>query len=270
MTPDHEKLIKKLDNANKKISILEKMVEEQTREAYYKNLNILNQKKELEQHLYIASHDLQEPLRTTLSLVECLKQELDDKILSADALLYMDGIAKLTQRMKTLISDLLDYSRLGKNRHLSKTDCNVVMNKVLEDLNSAIEESQAEIHVDPLPELQAYPSEMILLFENLVGNAIKYRKQEHPPVIHISAERNYQSWKFSLRDNGIGIEEKYKEKIFLIFQRLHTRDKYEGNGIGLAHCKKIVELHNGKIWVESTLGEGSVFHFTIPDKIYEL
>jgi len=259
------------DETNRKIRSLEQMIEMQNRSVYIKNTSILNQRKELEQHIYIASHDLQEPLRTTISLVTILKQEMEQAgKLNADESLYMNGILKMTGRMQTIVNDLLDYSRLGKDRVLKKVNCTEIMTTVLEDLSASILDSKAEIWIDHLPELIAYPTEIKLLFQNLVSNAIKYGKKGVPPFIHVSAERDCSAWKFSILDNGIGIEEKHIKKIFMLFQRLHTRDKYEGNGIGLAHCKKIVQLHSGKIWVESIPGEGSIFYFTIPDKINEL
>lgn len=259
------------DEADEKIRILEQLIETQNRNVYIKNNNILNQRKELEQHMYIASHDLQEPLRTTLSLVSMLREEMNTTgKLNENEMMCMDGIIKMTGRMQTIVKDLMDYSRLGKDRVLKKINCMEIMSTVLEDLQAAIQESKAEIHVDNLPELMAYPTEIKLLFQNLIGNAIKYRKKDLAPVIHVSTERNCNTWKFSVLDNGIGIEEKHLKKVFMLFQRLHTRDKYEGNGIGLAHCKKIVELHSGNIWVESFPGEGSIFYFTISDKINEV
>lgn len=221
--------------------------------------------------MYIASHDLQEPLRTTLSLVTMLKEEMDDAgKLNENEMLYIDGIVKMTIRMQSIVKDLMDYARLGKDRVLKKINCSAIMSTVQEDLQASIRESNAEIHVDILPEIMAYPTEIKLLFQNLIGNAIKYRKKDQAPVIHVSAERKCNTWKFSILDNGIGIDEKHIKKVFMLFQRLHTRDKYEGNGIGLAHCKKIVELHSGNIWVESVPGEGSIFYFTISDKINEV
>ncbi|WP_343670122.1 ATP-binding protein [Chitinophaga sp.] len=260
-------LQRKLDQANEKVRILENMIEERTRELYYKNANIHSQNMEMMQYLYIASHDLQEPLRTISSLVDALKYELREVTLSDDANVYMGGITTLTERMGTIIKDLLDYSRLGREKVLQKVDCQHIVQSVLEDLHTTIEAANAEVNIGILPVLTAYPTELKLLFQNLIGNAIKYRKTDVAPVIHIAAERGPTCWEFAISDNGIGIEEKYQEKIFMIFQRLHTRNKYDGNGIGLAHCKKIAELHEGKIWVESTIGVGSKFHFNIPDKI---
>jgi light-regulated signal transduction histidine kinase (bacteriophytochrome) len=139
-----------------------------------------------------------------------------------------------------------------------------MLNEVIDDLGAAIKETSAQIEAEPLPALNGYPTELKQLFQNLLINAIKFRKKDINPQIKIDAQRNNGHWDFKITDNGIGIEEQHKERIFIIFQRLHTRNEYEGSGIGLAHCKKIVELHGGKIWVESLLGEGTTFHFTLP------
>jgi len=228
-----------------------------------KNRELEQKNKELEQFAYVASHDMQEPLRTTSSFVELLRQQyhgqLDEK---ADK--YLNYIIQASDRMKILINDLLDYSRIGKKKEWEQVDSNIILQDVLADLDVAIKESNAEINSSPLPVINGYPTEIKQLFQNLVMNAVKFRKKNIIPQIKIDAQRNNGHWKFEIADNGIGIEEQHKERIFVIFQRLHTRKEYEGSGIGLAHCKKIVELHGGKIWVESLFGEGTTFHFTLP------
>jgi len=168
--------------------------------------------------------------------------------------------------MKVLIKDLLDFSRIGKKGNLERLDCNKVVNEVLADLAFAIKESGANITTQSLPVIYAYPTEIKQLFQNLLINAIKFKKPGVPPQISICVQKTTDGWEFMVRDNGIGIDKKYNDKIFVIFQRLHNRTEYEGSGIGLAHCKKIVELHGGNIWVESSPGDGSKFHFTIPDE----
>jgi light-regulated signal transduction histidine kinase (bacteriophytochrome) len=166
--------------------------------------------------------------------------------------------------MKLLVKDLFEYSMLGKESVKTLIDCNNTVNTVLSDLEDLVNESNANISVQKLPTVNGYETELRLLFQNLITNAIKYQKKDVVPEIIISAERHEKEWLFSIKDNGIGIDHKHFEKIFIIFQRLHNRNEYEGTGIGLAHCKKVVEMHGGRIWVESAPGAGSAFMFTIP------
>jgi PAS domain S-box-containing protein len=217
---------------------------------------------ELEQFAYVASHDLQEPLRTVSGFVELLKRHYKDQH-DENVTKYINYITDASDRMRRLVQDLLDYSRLGRERILEPIDCNQVVQQVLNDLTMAVQESGAVIHIDRLPIISGYATEMKQLFQNLISNSIKFRKPGQPAVISISAMPKEEHWQFKITDNGIGIEDKYWERIFIIFQRLHTKNEYEGTGIGLAHCKKIAELHNGKIWVDSTPGDGSTFYFTI-------
>lgn len=172
----------------------------------------------------------------------------------------VDGVT----RMQRLINDLLAYSRVGrKPKEFEPTDCGRVLARVLSDLRLAVEESGGVVTGDPLPTVSGDSVQLGQLFQNLVANAVKFRGPE-PPRVHVSVEREGEEWHFSVRDNGIGIEPQYAERIFVIFQRLHSRAEYEGTGIGLAVCRKIVERHGGRIWVESELGKGACFHFTIP------
>ena len=166
--------------------------------------------------------------------------------------------------MQALIQDLLAYSRVGtKGKRLEPTSCETVLDHALDNLQFAIEENGASVTHDPLPTVLADRSQLTQLFQNLIANAIKFRREE-PPHVHLAAERGDSEWLFSIRDNGIGIEEEYGERIFEIFQRLHGRNEYSGTGIGLAICKKIVERHGGRIWVAANPGGGSTFHFTLP------
>jgi PAS domain S-box-containing protein len=237
---------------------LEKKVQQRTAELEIKN-------KELEQFAYVASHDLQEPLRTTSSFVELLRKQYRGK-LDDTADKYIDYVIQASDRMKTLIKDLLDYSRIGREKQFEPVDGNLVVEEVIADLAEVIKENKAVIHADRLPVVMAFPTELKLLFQNLISNSIKFQRPGIAPRVDITACKEKGQWHFSLQDNGIGIDKQYQQRIFIIFQRLHNRSVYEGSGIGLAHCKKIVELHGGKIWVESETGKGSTFHFTIMDR----
>jgi PAS domain S-box-containing protein len=240
--------------------LTEKKLAEENRRLYIEQLESRNA--ELEQFTYIASHDLQEPLRSINSLVDLLAEQYSGQ-LDENANTYIKFILQSSNRMSQLITGLLDYSRIGKERVPEMVDCHELMEAVKADLRKAIEESNARVTVKDLPVLNAYPMELKLLFQNLLSNAIKFKKADQSPRIHIAACRIDNGWLFSFCDNGIGMEDRFKEKIFEIFQRLHSKHVYEGTGIGLAHCKKIVTLHNGKIWVESAPGKGSQFYFTI-------
>ena len=231
-----------------------------------KNQELIQKNKELEQFAYIASHDLQEPLRTTASFVELLQRQYKGR-LDENADKYLTYLVNASDRMQVLIKDLLDYSLIGSKKTFKKIDCNVLIQEVLMDLGIAIQESKTDIQVEKLPLINGYDIEIKQLFQNLITNAIKFRKKDVVPQIKISANKKDTAWEFAIKDNGIGINEQHKDRIFVIFQRLHTRTVYEGSGIGLSHCKKIVELHDGKIWLESQPGEGTTFYFTIQKKI---
>jgi PAS domain S-box-containing protein len=218
---------------------------------------------ELEQFAYVASHDLQEPLRMVTSYVQLLEQRYRGK-LDKDANDFIEFAVDGATRMHTLINDLLTYSRVGTHgKSLGSTDSEKILYLSLNNLKMVVEESGANVTHGALPPVMADPSQLQQLFQNLIGNAIKFRGEEVPRV-HVSANPNGNRWVFSVRDNGIGIDPEFKERIFVIFQRLHGRGKYPGTGIGLAVCKKIVERHRGNIWVESMLGKGATFYFTLP------
>ncbi len=237
---------------------LERRVEQRT-------VALRRSNEDLQQFAYIASHDLQEPLRMVASYTELLKRRYHGK-LDSDADQFIDYAVDGVKRMSTLIRDLLAYSRAGetpaeKVRELNPEE---TLNTVLQNLKVTIGDVGASITHDPLPPIEFDPMRLSQLFQNLLANAIKYRG-ERTPVVHISARKNGSETIFSICDNGIGIDPKYSEQIFGIFKRLHGRE-YEGTGIGLAMCKKIVERQGGRIWVESKLGEGSTFSFTIPNQ----
>jgi PAS domain S-box-containing protein len=228
--------------------------------------NLEEKNKELEQFTYIASHDLQEPLRSITSLIELFQQEYQG-VFDENAQTYFDFVLQSTGRMKELIKGLLDYSRIGKQMIIRKENLNEIMRNVLQDLTNSIEKNKATVTYDELPSLYASGLHLRILFQNLIANSIKFNKPGILPIVHISAKQDSKHWTFCVKDNGIGMDTKYQEKIFTIFQRLNTKDSYEGTGIGLAHCKKIVELHDGKIWFESKPGEGTEFYFTISKNI---
>jgi len=219
---------------------------------------------ELEQFAYVASHDLQEPLRAVGGFVRLLERRFPDK-LDAKAREYIEGAADGANRMEELITGLLALSRVGREgRQRAPTDLSVALELALRNLQFTIQAAQAEVTSDPLPTLPVDEGQMAQLFQNLLANALKFRNQT-PPRIHVGARAEEGRWVLWVRDNGIGIEPQYCERIFQVFQRLHTRKKYPGTGIGLAICKKIVERHGGTIWVESEPGQGSKFCFSLPD-----
>lgn len=220
---------------------------------------------DLERFAYVASHDLQEPLRTMASFTILLEKRYKDK-LDSDANDFISFIVDGAKRMQQLINDLLAFSRAGA---ISKPFENIDMESVLKiaelNLELAIKESKAKITWEPLPVIKADEAQMVQIFQNLIDNAIKFRGKE-PPIIHISAKQEESDWIFWVKDNGIGIDPRYFDRIFLIFQRLHNRNKYPGTGMGLAIVKRIVESYGGRVWIESELQKGSTFYFTIPKK----
>jgi PAS domain S-box-containing protein len=219
--------------------------------------------KELEHFAYVASHDLQEPLRKITSFIDLLERQYKDQ-LDEKADEYIERVVDGAARMQQLITDLLEYSRVGQDEiSLTSIDLEAVLSRVLSNLGTEIVENSAVIAHDPLPTIQANESLLDRLLQNLIANAIKFRREE-TPLVHISAKQKGGEWHFSIQDNGIGIDPENTGKIFMLFQRLHSREEYPGTGIGLAICKKIVERHGGRIWVESKPGQGSTFFFTLP------
>jgi PAS domain S-box-containing protein len=219
--------------------------------------------KELEQFAYVASHDLQEPLRIVAGYAELLARRYRGS-LDQDADEFIGYMVDGVGRMQRLINDLLHYSRVGtKGKEPVPTDLDRVLDEALGNLGPKIEEAEAEVTADRLPTVPADEGQLVQLFQNLIGNAVKFHGDQ-PPRVHVGVERRNGEWELSVADNGIGIDADYRDQIFEIFQRLHARDEFEGTGIGLAICRKIVDRHGGRIWVESTPGRGSTFRFTIP------
>ncbi|TXB67931.1 PAS domain-containing protein [Phaeodactylibacter luteus] len=237
---------------------LQKEMEEMKR----KSEELTTRYSELEQFSYVASHDLQEPLRTISSFAGLLHRRYHE-LLDEDGREYLYYMTDAAKRMSQLIDSLLDYSRLGSNRVASTVVLPQLLQQVEQDLGGLIRDTDTVLIVGDLPSLTGYELELRLLFQNLIGNGIKFRSPGRSPVIRIGAERIPGYWKFSVSDNGIGIAKESLERVFKIFQRLHSRTAYEGTGIGLTHCKKIVELHFGRIWMESEIGEGTTVFFTL-------
>jgi PAS domain S-box-containing protein len=222
---------------------------------------------DLEQFAYVASHDLQEPLRAVAGPLQLLQRRYHGQ-LDARADEFIAHAVDGATRMQKLIEDLLAYSRVGRSGAAQElTNCTTALDQALKSLSVVLQESDAQINRDVLPIVVGIPTQLALLFQNLIGNAIKFRRVDQPVQIDIGARREGDEWIVSVKDNGIGIESQYFERIFMIFQRLHSRSEYPGTGIGLALCKRIVEQHGGRIWVESAPGGGSTFFFTLNAKL---
>ncbi len=233
------------------------------RDLAHKVEELARSNRDLEQFAYVASHDLQEPLRMVAAYTQLLAERYGGR-LDENAEKYIAYAVEGALRMQALIQDLLAFSRLGRNGlGPDCVDCNAAVAEALQNLQAAIEESGAVVNRGDLPAVHANQTQLVQLFQNLIGNAIKFRT-EQAPVITVSGEKRDGMAAFTVVDNGIGIAPEHLELIFVIFQRLHTREEYAGNGVGLAICKKIVEHHAGRIWAESHVGAGTTFRFTLP------
>jgi signal transduction histidine kinase len=218
---------------------------------------------ELKEFAYVASHDLQEPLRTITAFVELLNED-HRSALDAEGREYLDFIGEAAARLQRLINDLLTYSRMSSgSEEITRLNLRRIVNDALENLYAALEESRARVEVDPLPEIVGQASRLVLLFQNLIGNALKFRRAGVEPMVRIRAREAANHWEVSVEDNGIGIPAEQHERIFRLFHRLHASSQYEGTGMGLAICTRIVERHGGRLWVKSEPGEGTSFHFTL-------
>lgn len=218
---------------------------------------------ELEQFASIASHDLQEPLKTMTSLLDYLEESLPDN-LDQQSTEILKKVQESSHRMQVMIQGLLDYTRIGYNKIVEKLDCAEIVATVLSDLEFMIEEANATITVGEMPTIEGGRVEIQCLFQNLISNAIKFRNPEIAPIVEITAQKNGNWDIFKISDNGIGIETKFRKKVFKMYQRLNKRSEYKGSGIGLAHCKKIVDLHKGKIWFEEKINGGTSIKFQLP------
>jgi PAS domain S-box-containing protein len=253
-----------LETANKEMAFQIEEKGKRADELVMINAELARSNAELEQFAYVATHDLQEPLRAVASCVQLLQRRYDGQ-LDEKAQEFIAHAVDGTKRMQTLINDLLAYSRISTDAKVfTSTSCELVLREALANLMVAIEESGAVVTRDALPMVSGDATQLTQLFQNLVGNALKFRG-ERPPQIHIGVARRKGDWRFSVADNGIGMEPQYFERVFMVFQRLHTRKEYQGTGIGLAICKKVVERHGGRIWAESEPGQGATFCFTIPE-----
>jgi signal transduction histidine kinase len=251
------KLVNELRNVVEELQRTKKELEQKSQDLARSNL-------ELEQFAYAASHDLKEPLLAITIDLKLLRKRYESKLDSEANRFIADTIDEANQ-MQTLINDMLSYSRVGiSGKPFVRTDCDAVLKRSLNNLRIPLEQSGAVVTRDDLPEVMADPIQLSQLLQNLINNAMKFHGGEKPRI-HISAERKGKEWVFSVSDNGIGIPAEYHEKVFEMFQRLHDKKGYPGSGIGLATCKKIVERHGGRVWVESEPGKGSTFYFTIPD-----
>ena len=263
MLQDIEVARQKSVRAEQQQAALNQELEIKAQQIATANTTLERSNEELKQFAYVASHDLQEPLRKVNSFCQLLQNEYADQ-LDDDAKSYIRYAVDGATRMRNLVSDLLDYSRVEtQGRSLEPTDAGDACSEAIDILQSAIEDNDAKITVQQLPTIQADRAQLVRLFQNLIGNAIKYRG-DNSPNIRIGVEEQDHDWVFSICDNGIGMEHQYHERIFVMFQRLHARDEYSGTGIGLAICKRIVDRLWGRIWVESEPGVGSTFFISVP------
>ena len=245
-------LEKELEISNQ---LLEKRVLQRTKELENKN-------KELEQFAYITSHDLKEPLSTIIGFSELLISN-NQKELNDNSLMYINYILESSKRMTNLINDILNYSKLDQLKKIDSINCNDIIKSILNDLSSIISSNKAQVNFYNLPILKGYKTGIRLLLQNLISNSLKFKKDNLAPIINITHTEHQNYYEFCIEDNGIGISINNQKNIFEIFNRVHSNNNIKGTGIGLAHCKKIIQLHEGKIWVESKEGMGSKFYFTI-------
>ncbi|WP_309569583.1 ATP-binding protein [Deinococcus sp.] len=257
--------VRELVGLGRQVEVMAAAVQQREQDLRVTNEKLERSNRELEQFAYVASHDLQEPLRTITSYTELLSRRYAGR-LDERADQYMAFTTAATLRLKTLIQDLLTYSRVRQGERLfSPIDAGEVVAGVVDDLALNAQTSGAQVQVGPLPTVQANPELLRHIFQNLIGNALKFRAENRDPVVQVSAARDQQEWVFTVQDNGIGIEAQYHQRIFGVFQRLHGMDEYEGSGIGLAVTRTAVEQLGGRLWLDSEPGHGSTFRFSVPD-----
>ncbi|MBI2481739.1 MAG: hypothetical protein HYV60_24785 [Planctomycetia bacterium] len=257
---EHDRTKKLLRDMN---ASLERRVANRTKALAEANKELERSNDELRQFAYIASHDLQEPLRMVTNFGQLLQRKLPEDA-DAESSEYLGYVVEGGQRMQALIRDLLEYSEIGyQSRPFQTVELERVLQLVLSNLRASVQDTRAEITYDELPTVVGDKPQLVQLLQNLISNAIKFH-DEPPPKIHLAAECKDNEWLVSVQDCGIGIAPEYYSRIFEFFRRLHDRDRFPGTGIGLAICKRVVQRHGGRIWVESTPGEGSTFFFTLP------
>jgi light-regulated signal transduction histidine kinase (bacteriophytochrome) len=262
--PEIEALGEDVDAMRSRIAAELALVESARAELVARTEDLARSNADLEQFAYVASHDLSEPLRKVASFCQLLERQYGDQ-LDDKARQYIAFAVDGARRMQILIGDLLDFSRVGRSTEtFGPIDLDAVVARASANLEQLMADSQAELVRTPLPTVRGDATLLVALFQNLIGNSVKYRGPD-PPLIEISAVHDEGQWLFTVSDNGIGIDPKYGERIFAIFQRLHLRDEYGGTGIGLALCRKIVEFHGGRIWLADGPGPGATFRFTLPD-----
>ncbi|MGM9507659.1 sensor histidine kinase [Larkinella sp. GY13] len=242
---------------------------EYDRELSYRQLamqELTRSNQELQQFAYIASHDLQSPLKTIANYLSLLENKHGDQ-LDPDARRLIGVSTAAAERMRNLINDLLDFSRVGSEVALRQVDLQELVNEILEEQQAEIQATGAVVDLGTLPTIMGHRTDLKQLFQNLISNALKYRRPDVAPRVSIQVTDEGHQYRFAIRDNGIGIERQYFERVFQIFQRLHGRNQYSGTGIGLATCKKVIDIYGGQIWIDSTVGQGTTFYFTIPKVI---
>lgn len=265
---ENQQLIKKLKKQQADLVQKNTAYSEQTKQLEQMQKRLENSNKELEQYAYVTSHDLKQPIRTINGFANLLQRDMQKKgTTDAENREFLDLIIKSSNNMERLVNDLLSYAKLASTKEevpFRKIPLDEVVNEVLINLQNQIDSNKVQIERTPLPTAEIIPTKINQVFQNIISNAIKFKKKTEPLTIKIYSEKNETHSKFTIEDNGIGIEKKHQEKIFTPFQKLHSKTEYEGSGIGLATCKRIIDLHNGKLWVESEKNMGTKFVFTLP------